>query len=67
VLEKGPPPTILKNLMCGGKEMDDKKKKAEPEEIMADQILNGDFCQLCGQWMEDEAGAGYPQTCDGCE
>ncbi len=32
---------------------------------MADQIINGDFCEQCGEWMGD--GPGYPQTCDGCE
>lgn len=33
---------------------------------IADSILDGDFCQCCGEYMEDEAGAGFPQTCAGC-
>ena len=32
---------------------------------MAEQIENGDFCQLCGEYMGD--GDGYPRSCEGCK
>lgn len=31
---------------------------------IADAILDGDLCQVCGVYME--GGNGYPQTCGGC-
>lgn len=31
---------------------------------MADAILNGDFCQNCGEWLGD--GDGFPRSCPGC-
>lgn len=33
---------------------------------IADAILDGDFCQICGEYIDDE-GCGFPRTCDGCE
>ncbi len=30
---------------------------------MADAIIEGDMCQLCGELME---GNGFPQTCETC-
>lgn len=33
---------------------------------IADAILEGDFCQICGVVM-DEPGDGYPVTCEGCK
>jgi hypothetical protein len=38
---------------------------------VADMILNGTMCQVCGCWMEDVEGPdfkppGYPRTCDDC-
>lgn len=32
---------------------------------IADDIINGDCCQICGCYFEDE-GAGYPRTCNSC-
>lgn len=32
---------------------------------MADLIIDGDVCQVCGCNFED-SGAGYPRTCTGC-
>lgn len=32
---------------------------------MADYMINGDDCQVCGVPLADE-GAGYPRTCTGC-
>lgn len=32
----------------------------------ADAILNGDDCQVCGVPFE-EAGDGFPRTCEGCK
>ena len=31
----------------------------------ADDLLNGDACEQCGEWLGD--GAGYPQLCSGCK
>jgi hypothetical protein len=31
---------------------------------IADAILDGDLCQVCGEYMED--GDGFPRTCAGC-
>ena len=31
---------------------------------MAEAILNGDFCEMCGEWLG--VGDGYPRTCKGC-
>lgn len=30
----------------------------------ADGVLDGDFCQVCGVYME--GGDGYPRTCSTC-
>jgi len=32
---------------------------------MADAIINGDFCQICGGVLRSE-GTGYPRTCQDC-
>lgn len=32
---------------------------------IADSIIEGDFCQECGEFMGD--GDGYPRTCGGCK
>lgn len=32
---------------------------------IADSIIEGECCQLCGVYFEDEA-PGYPRTCAGC-
>ena len=31
---------------------------------VTDMILDGDLCQVCGEFMED--GCGFPQTCAAC-
>lgn len=31
---------------------------------IADDIINGDRCDVCGIWLGD--GEGYPVTCDDC-
>lgn len=31
----------------------------------ADAVLDGDICQICGEFMDD--GNGFPQTCAGCK
>lgn len=31
---------------------------------IADAVLNGDFCQHCGEYLGE--GAGFPRTCQGC-
>lgn len=31
---------------------------------IADSIIEGDFCQVCGEFLGD--GDGYPRTCGGC-
>ena len=33
---------------------------------MADYMVNGDDCQVCGVPFDDEGGDGYPRTCNGC-
>jgi hypothetical protein len=34
---------------------------------IAEMILDGTMCQVCGVWMNDgEDGPGHPQTCEGC-
>ncbi len=30
----------------------------------ADDLINGDACESCGEWLGN--GAGYPQLCTGC-
>lgn len=35
------------------------------DETMAEQIVNGDFCELCGDYLGE--GWGYPRKCSGCE
>lgn len=32
---------------------------------IADMVLEGILCQLCGELMSDDA-PGHPRTCDGC-
>jgi len=33
----------------------------------ADAILDGDFCQICGMYMDSlDNGEGFPQTCPAC-
>ncbi len=32
----------------------------------ADDILDGMFCQFCGEYLEDEA-PGYPRSCKDCK
>jgi hypothetical protein len=32
---------------------------------IADQVLEGEICQECGEYLGD--GLGYPVTCDGCK
>lgn len=32
---------------------------------IADMILDGTLCQVCGEFV-DEAGDGFPVTCEGC-
>jgi len=32
----------------------------------ADLILEGVVCEICGEYMNDGDGCGYPVTCDGC-
>lgn len=31
----------------------------------ADDIINGDCCEECGEWIGN--GEGYPQKCRGCK
>lgn len=33
---------------------------------IADMMINGDLCQLCGCYM-DEHAAGHPRTCADCQ
>jgi rRNA maturation protein Nop10 len=33
---------------------------------IADMMLDGTMCQVCGQWMEFDEPPGYPVTCAGC-
>jgi hypothetical protein len=37
----------------------------DDESSIAEDILNGDFCQYCGQVFIDR-GEGYPRTCQLC-
>ena len=30
-----------------------------------DDVINGDFCELCGVWLG--IGEGYPRTCADCK
>jgi hypothetical protein len=32
---------------------------------VADDILDGDMCELCGEWLGD--GDSYPRKCESCE
>ena len=32
---------------------------------IADDMINGDMCQVCGVWLGD--GDGYPRSCSGCK
>ena len=32
---------------------------------IADQIINGDMCEICGVWLGE--GNGYPRKCEGCK
>lgn len=36
----------------------------DENESMADQIVNGDFCEGCGTWMGE--GDGFPRRCNFC-
>ena len=36
-----------------------------PGEI-AEMMLNGDMCQVCGEWIDGGVGPGFPLTCAGC-
>jgi len=45
------------------KEVQHKKGKEQVGEI-ADSIIEGAFCQVCGEYMGE--GDGYPRTCAGC-
>jgi hypothetical protein len=40
-----------------------KYKEKEMGEI-AEGIINGDFCQYCGEYLGE--GDGFPRTCPGC-
>lgn len=33
---------------------------------IADDLINGDACEICGQYFEDE-GEGYPRQCEQCK
>lgn len=33
---------------------------------VAEMILNGLLCQICGSYMDDYEEPGYPRTCDDC-
>ncbi len=33
---------------------------------IADSILEGNFCQYCGEYISEE-GSGFPQSCPACE
>lgn len=33
---------------------------------IADAILGGLFCQVCGELIDEEE-PGYPRTCEGCQ
>lgn len=33
----------------------------------AEAILDGDCCQLCGEFFLDDESPGYPRSCRGCE
>lgn len=35
------------------------------DETMAEQIINGDFCELCGEYLGE--GDGFPRKCKGCQ
>ncbi len=36
----------------------------DDDESMADAIINGTFCQVCGEYIGE--GLGYPRTCENC-
>jgi hypothetical protein len=33
---------------------------------IAEAILDGTLCQVCGELIDDDA-PGYPRTCEGCQ
>lgn len=33
----------------------------------AEAILDGDCCQICGEFFLDDESHGYPRSCSGCE
>lgn len=33
---------------------------------IADYMINGDDCQVCGVPFDDDDACGYPRTCNGC-
>ncbi len=34
---------------------------------IAEMILEGDLCEICGVYLDDEGGDGFPRRCEGCE
>ena len=44
--------------------LNDRKKEASMGEI-ADGILEGEFCESCGQYLGEACG--YPRQCEGCK
>lgn len=34
---------------------------------IADMMLDGTMCQVCGEYLFTDPPAGYPITCDGCK
>lgn len=34
---------------------------------IADAILNGDMCQSCGVYIEDDEANGFPRDCASCK
>ena len=40
-------------------------KESNEESTMAEDILNGVFCEICGEFIGDECG--YPRRCDDCK
>lgn len=32
----------------------------------ADDILEGDCCEICGEYFEDDESPGHPRTCAAC-
>ncbi len=34
---------------------------------IADMMLEGDLCERCGEYIDDEGGDGAPRLCAGCQ